>query len=309
MLTDRLTLALLDQWPGAAAVLDTRDEALPVVLVNQPLAELRATSAEAVSAAGLAGLLGEGVDSARIADLRRVFIAGDSVSLQVALTDPMLGPYSAELRFQPLHDETGTVTHYAVFHDRIGLPPARGDALPTSRPPLARDDRLTGLRHIELFHEFYRRDFAIAQREGRALAVFVFDIDALGIYNATFGRAAGDTVIRRVGRSLLSGLRRASDLVARVEGGRFVGLAAGMDAEQAQHHAQLLGVRVRELHLHHPRSPIARVVTVCCGVAQMLPGPDSTPDQLLHEAQLALEDVRAKRGNAGAMGLTAPGDG
>ncbi|MCX7056094.1 MAG: hypothetical protein NTZ79_02590 [Proteobacteria bacterium] len=92
MLTDRLTLALLDQWPGAAAVLDTRDEALPVVLVNQPLAELRATSAEAVSAAGLAGLLGEGVDSARIADLRRVFIAGDSVSLQVALTDPMLGP-------------------------------------------------------------------------------------------------------------------------------------------------------------------------------------------------------------------------
>lgn len=307
--TDRLTIALLDQWPGAVAVLDTRDEALPVVLVNQPLAELRATSVAAVREAGLAGLLGESIPAGRLDDLRRVFAAGDTVSLQVAINDAVRGPYSAELRFEPLRDDAGAVTHYAVFHDRIGLPPAGGDATQMSRPPVARDDRLTGLRHIDLFHEFYRRDFAIAQREGRALAVFVFDIDALGIYNETFGRMAGDTVIRRVGRALLGGLRRASDLVARVEGGQFVGLAAGMDAEQAQRHAQLLGTRVRELHLHHPRSPVAKVVTVSFGVAQMLPDPNASPEQLLREARRSLEAARAERGLAAPSGVASPGGG
>ena len=125
--------------------------------------------------------------------------------------------------------------------------------------------------------------------------MFVFDIDALGVYNETFGRLAGDTVIRRVGRALAAGLRRASDVVARVEGGRFVGLAAGLDAEQARRHVQGLASRVREMYLHHPRSPVGRFVTVSSGVAQMLPGPGSSPEQLLRDARHSLEEERALR--------------
>jgi hemerythrin len=165
---------------------------------------------------------------------------------------------------------------------------------------MSRDDRLTGLRHIDLFHEFFRRDFAIAQREGRPLALFVFDIDALGVYNDTFGRLAGDTVIRRVGRALLTGLRRASDLVSRVEGGRFIGLAAGLDAERAGAHAAGLATRVRELHLHHPRSPIGKVVTVSTGYTQSTPGPDETPETMLRDALRSLDTTRAARSQAAA---------
>jgi diguanylate cyclase (GGDEF)-like protein len=290
---DELTGALLDQLPGAVAVIDVRDPALPVVFANQPLADLRSASPEAVCAAGVLGLLGD--DPGRLEALRRGIGAGDTLTLRVALIDPVRGLFSAELRFEPLRTVDGTVTHYAAFHDRVGLPASRADAEPPARPPVARDDRLTGLRHVDLFHEFFRRDFSIAQREGRALGLFVFDIDALGIYNDTFGRLAGDTVIRRVGRALLSGLRRASDLVARVEGGRFIGLAAGMNAEQAQAHATALAARVRELHLHHPRSPVARVVTVTVGVAQQTPAPDDTPELLLRQALQSLDAAHAAR--------------
>ncbi len=296
-----LTLALLDQLLGAIAVVDLRIESLPVVLANQALTELRGFSREALCEAGLAGLLGESPQGPRAAELRRGFGSGETLTVRVALTDPVLGPYTAEIRFEPLRDDAGAVTHYAAFHDRVGLGGARTDLdAAVVRPPLARDDRLTGLRHIDLFHEFYRRDFSIAQREGRMLAVFACDIDALGVYNDTFGRLAGDTVIRRVGRALLSGLRRAGDLVARVEGGRFVGLAA-MDAEQAGRHALTLAARVRDLHLHHPRAPLARVVTVTVGVAQVVPAPDATPEQLLRAAQQSLEAARSARGTGPAV--------
>lgn len=290
---DELTGAVLDQLPGAVAVLDVRDEALPVVFVNQALADLRGVSREVVQGAGVGGLLGDDVD--RLEALRRGIAAGDTLTLRVALADPARGVFSADLRFEALRTVEGTITHYAAFHDRVGLPAGRADAEQVARPPVMRDDRLTGLRHVDLFHEFFRRDYSIAQREGRALALFVFDIDALGIYNDTFGRLAGDTVIRRVGRALLSGLRRASDLVARVEGGRFVGLASGMSAAQAEAHGVALAARVRELHLHHPRSPVARVVTVTVGVAQQTPGPEDTPELLLRDALRALDAARSAR--------------
>ncbi len=297
---DGLAEAQLDQLPGAVAVVDVRTAALAVVFVSQALAELRGTTTQAIQGAGILGLVGD--DEARLEALRRAFDAGDTLTLRVAVADAVRGTFPADLRFEPLHASQGAPTHYAAFHEQVGIGTPRADAEPAARPPVSRDDRLTGLRHIDLFHEFFLRDFAIAQREGRALALFVFDIDALGVYNDTFGRLAGDTVIRRVGRSLLAGLRRASDLVARVEGGRFVGLAAGMDAEHAQAHATALAARVRELHLHHPRSPSGRVVTVSAGYAQATPGPEDTPETMLRDALRSLESGRVARSQPAGAG-------
>jgi len=288
---DGLTGALLDQLPGAVAVVDVRTPALAVVFANQPLSELRGATPEAVCSAGILGLVGD--DETRVEALRRAFAAGDTLLMRVAVTAPTRGTFSADLRFEPLHTVDGAPTHYAAFHDRVGLGATRGEVGPAVRPPVARDDRLTGLRHVDLFHEFFRRDFYIAQREGRSLALYLFDIDALGVYNDTFGRLAGDTVIRRVARSLLTGLRRASDLIARVDGGRFIGLAAGLDAEHAALHAAALTARVRELHLHHPRSPVAKVVTVRVGFTQGTPGAGDTPETMLREALRSLEGARS----------------
>mgnify|MGYP002381948323 CR=1 FL=1 len=60
--------------------------------------------------------------------------------------------------------------------------------------------------------------------------VCVIDIDALESYNTTFGRAAGDSSIRRVAHCLSGCLRRASDVTARLEGGSFV--VAAQSGEQ-----------------------------------------------------------------------------
>ncbi len=287
---DSLTLALLDQLPEAIAVVDVRVEGLPIVLANHPLVQMRGKAREEIVRLGLGGLLGEPVDGARTAEVSAVLARGEPLTVRVAIDGPR-GPVSAEIRFEPLRDGAGGVSHFVCFHAQLPGPPPR-DAEPATRPPLPREDRLTGLRHIEYFHELYRRDFAIAQREGRALTVFLCDIDALGLYNETFGRQAGDSVIRRVGRALSSALRRASDLVARVDGGRFVGFSVGMDAVQVRRHGETLAARVRELHMHHPHSPVARIVTVSVGAGHLVPSPESTPEQLLKSAQRALDLAR-----------------
>ena len=287
---DSLTLALLDQLPEAIAVVDVRRQGLPVVLANHTLAQLRGTPREEIVRRGLAGLLGEADGGARTAEVGAVLARCEPLAVRVAI-DSARGPISAEIRFEPLRDGTGAVTHFVGFHTQLPGAPSR-ESEPVTRPPLPREDRLTGLRHLEYFHELYRRDFAIALREGRALTVYLCDVDALGVYNDTFGRQAGDSVIRRVGRALSSALRRASDLVARVEGGRFVGFSVGMDSAQVRRHGETLAARVRELHMHHPHSPVARVITVSVGVAHLIPGPQSTADQLLKSAQRALDLAR-----------------
>ncbi len=287
-----LTLALLDHLPDAIAVVDARAPDYPVILVNGALEQLRHQSREQLLREGLAGLIGAAAAEPGLADLKARFARGEAFTVRALFKDAPAAAARLEVRFEPMRNEAGVLSHYVCFHQAVVEAPAAEPA-PVVRGPLQRDDRLTGLRHAEYFHEMLRRDFAIAQREGRALTLYVADVDALGRYNDTFGRLAGDSVIRRVGRALSSGLRRASDLLARVEGGRFIGLSSGMDLAQARRHGEGLAARVRELHMHHPHSPVARVVTVSVGVAHLTPGPQATPEHLLAAAHQALEAARA----------------
>ena len=322
-----VVLVLLEELPEGIAVLDARRDALPIVFANRAFAALCGRPAGQLLDLPLADLIEEARGPGRLGELRALLTRGEGVTWRVGAaaggTDS-----AADVRFQPLRTRAEDVTHYLSVQWPVAAPavapapaaaprtaessppvaalapPAAGEtaAAPASElRPLPRDDRLTGLAHAEYFHELYRRDFAIAQREGRALTVFLVDIDGLDAYNTTFGRQAGDSAIRRVGRGVLSGMRRASDLVARVEGGRFIGLSSGLPAEQARRHGETLAARVRELHMHHPRSPVARFVTVSVGVAQCVPSPQAAPEALLEAAQQALDDARAAGRNGVAL--------
>ena len=122
-----------------------------------------------------------------------------------------------------------------------------------------------------------KRDWAIAQREHRSIAVFAIDIDALDLYNATFGRAAGDSTIRRVAHCVSGCLRRSSDATARIDGGNLMAIAPGLTTEQALKLGQLMTERVRDLRIHHPRCAVLRYVSVSVGVCAAVPGPDDNP--------------------------------
>ena len=81
-------------------------------------------------------------------------------------------------------------------------------------------------------------------------------------YIDVFGRHAADSCLRRVGQAIRRCLRRASDVVARLDGEHFVVLSHASDENGVREFADRISTAVRELGLHHPRSGHSKFVSV-----------------------------------------------
>jgi len=127
---------------------------------------------------------------------------------------------------------------------------------------LSRDDPVTGLLNGRAFHDVFEHDWAVAAREKSRLSLVTFTLDDFDAYVEVFGQHAADSCLRQVGRAIRRCLRRASDVVARPDGARFVVLSHASDEEGVSEFAARISTAVRELGLHHPRSTSAKFVTV-----------------------------------------------
>jgi diguanylate cyclase (GGDEF)-like protein/PAS domain S-box-containing protein len=213
-----------------------------------------------------------------------------------------------EMTVMPLRHPDGCVTHFAGHHrdagERLRIDPkVAKDTLSGAHQPTAiavRDDRLTGLYTLPYLEELLKRDWAVAHREQRSIAMFAVDIDALDLYNTTFGRAAGDSTIRRVAHVVSGCLRRSSDVTARIDGGSLIAFAPGLVIEQAMRVGQLMAERVRELRIHHPRSAVLRYISISVGVCATVPGADDSPSDLLQKAQQQLQFAKKSGRNQAA---------
>ncbi len=291
-LTPELVLALLAHLPEGVLLLDLGTEPPTVLHANGD-----GDAGGVVGPMPFGELLVQRPGDPGLPALLERLRAGDKVLVEIDR-----GGRRTPLELLPLPQRPGESRRY------IGLEPAaagRGVATPAAGPTILRDDRLSGLAHRDWFWELYRRDFAIAGREHRSLSVLVADIDGLDLYNSTFDRAAGDSLIRLVGRALAAGLRRSGDLVAHEGAGRYLALTLGQTAEQSRRHASDLAGRVRELYLHHPRSRVARFATVSIGVAhwdgQPVPAAPLTPEALYASALTALAESRRSGRNRATL--------
>jgi diguanylate cyclase (GGDEF)-like protein len=179
--------------------------------------------------------------------------------------------------------------------------------LPRSAPGAlaAAVDRLSGLSTPEHLMEVLRRDWSIAQRDGRTLTVMHIDVDACRDYLEVFGRSATDNMLRQVGRTIASAMRRTSDIVARLANDEFLLLGVSMEEGRAREHAEHIAGRIRALAIHHPRSRTGRYLTVSVGVVTVVPPRDRGSDALIEAAQRALVAAKERGGStvvAGAVG-------
>jgi len=213
-----------------------------------------------------------------------------------------------EMTILPLLDADGRVTHFAGHHrdagERLRIDPKlTRDSLSGAHQPTGvaiRDDRLTGLFTLAYLEELLKRDWAVAQREKRSIAMFAIDIDALDLYNTTFGRGAGDSTIRRVAHVVSGCLRRSSDVTARIDGGNLIAFAPGINSEQALRMGELMAERVRDLRIHHPRSSILRYVSISVGVSAAVPEAADNPSDLMQKSQKQLQVAKKSGRNQAA---------
>jgi diguanylate cyclase (GGDEF)-like protein len=132
---------------------------------------------------------------------------------------------------------------------------------------LTREDAVTGLLNERAFRDVLEHDWAIAARDRGTLVLVLFAFDDFAAYVDVFGKHAADSCMRRVGQAIRRCLKRASDVVGRLDGARLVVLSHSSDRDAVAEFASQIATTVRELGLHHPRSKVARFVTVSHKVA------------------------------------------
>lgn len=299
---------LVESSPEGVVLVDALNPERPVIYANRGFEALTGYSAAELLGRNLRFLQGEDREQDARHRLREALAKGEScrVLLRNFRKDGTL--FWNEMNVMPLLDADGRVTHFAGHHRdagerlRIDLKMTR-DSLSGAHQPTAvaiRDDRLTGLFSLPYLEELLKRDWSVAQREKRSIAVFAIDIDALDLYNATFGRAAGDSTIRRVAHVVSGCLRRASDVTARIDGGSLIAFAPGLTNEQAMRVGQIMAERVRDLRIHHPRSAILRYISVSVGVCASVPDAAENPAGLLEKAQKQLQIAKKSGRNQAA---------
>ena len=167
---------------------------------------------------------------------------------------------------------------------------------------MAHFDELTGLANRYSFNE--RLAVELGRGDGSdeapaSLTLFYCDLDDFKGVNDTYGHQAGDQLLREVA-TRLEGELRADDMVARLSGDEFVVLltiTAG-DAIVIERAHRLLAA-LREPYTVDGNTAIA---TASIGIARA--GPGMGPEELVHRADLALQE--AKRKGRDQLALFAP---
>lgn len=292
----------LDASPEGVVICDARVKERPVIYVNHAMQQLTAYPADEIIGRNMRFLQGDDRQQEGLARLRAAL--GEGIACRVLLRNYRKDGelFWNDLRLTPVRDPQGALTHFVSFH-RLGYERLRVDSPQEEMPadPLlstqsmlayVRDDKLTGLLRRSYFEDLLKRDWGIAQREGRPLTMLMLAMDFAEPYREVFGKAGAEQSFRRIARVVSSCFRRASDLCARWDEDGIAALTIGMDGAQASKFAEIIVSRVRDLAIHHPRSTVSRYLTVSAGVASLVPTQESTPNQLIESAIHALKLAR-----------------
>ena len=186
-----------------------------------------------------------------------------------------LGGREYLLALKPLAADGDTVEFYAVYwraaagNGAVAGSEMHHELLNAKRRirDLSRDDPVTGLLNERAFRDVLEHDWAVAAREKSTLALVAFTLDDFDAYVDVFGQHAADSCLRRVGQAVRRCLRRASDVVGRIDRANLLVLSHASDENGVRDFATRISAAVRELGLHHPRSTVSRFVTVSFQVA------------------------------------------
>ncbi|NMP30333.1 diguanylate cyclase [Thalassotalea sp. M1531] len=166
---------------------------------------------------------------------------------------------------------------------------------------LAITDGLTGLHNRRHFDNQFNLEWQRCLRDGKSIAIILFDIDYFKQYNDFYGHLMGDICLKNIGTLLMEAniTKRPSDIIARYGGEEFIVMLSNTNHEYCQQAAQAICDNIRELGVPHERSESnnQNVVTVSVGyiVSNQLKG--LRPNQLVARADKALYQAKSRGRN------------
>jgi diguanylate cyclase (GGDEF)-like protein/PAS domain S-box-containing protein len=167
---------------------------------------------------------------------------------------------------------------------------------------LAGSDSLTGLFNRRRFFEYALREFELALRNVRPIAVCVIDLDHFKDVNDRYGHAAGDDVLKEAA-SRFSLALRSTDIICRYGGEEFAMLLPNSDIETGRRAAERLRLRLCETPITFKDGSTS--VSASFGVFGSVPCGVEDLDRFLGLADEAL--YAAKAGGRNRVALASSG--
>jgi len=131
---------------------------------------------------------------------------------------------------------------------------------------LSRTDRLTGLNNRGYWQECLEKTFSHYGRYKNNLSLVIFDIDHFKNVNDTYGHQAGDEVIRKCARALLS-CARDVDICGRYGGEEFVVILSEANLQDAHVFAERLRRLIEKVTVVYEQHEIQ--FTISLGICQL----------------------------------------
>ena len=165
---------------------------------------------------------------------------------------------------------------------------------------LAITDGLTGIANRRYFDDQLAHEWTRARRLNQTLAIAMIDVDWFKKYNDHYGHQGGDDCLRQVANVLSNVAKRDSDFVARYGGEEFAIILPMTQAENALELSKNICLALSNLELPHALSDFGHV-TLSVGVAVGCPKQNSTPHNLLVNADKALYTAKEKGRNRAVL--------
>jgi len=151
-------------------------------------------------------------------------------------------------------------------------------------------DVLTRLYTHRHFYDQLEREFSRTRRYNSVLSLILFNLDDFKKINGKYGHMLGDEVLKQIGR-LIRSIVRESDIAARYGGDEFALLLPNTDKDGAL----TLAHRIRNLISEFDYDVLTEEnVTVSTGVSTYMGGTSHTFNQLVHWANRAMMEAKAK---------------
>src|ERR1700676_3216756 len=189
-----------------------------------------------------------------------------------------------ERKVTPIQDQDGSVTGAVVaFHD---VSAAQAKSLEMSHS--AQHDVLTDLPNRVLFNDRLTQAIALAERQGKQLAVMFVDLDHFKKINDSLGHGVGDKLLQSEAGRLMACVRR-SDTVSRLGGDEFVVLLSQVEhGEDAAFSARKI---LRALAAPHIIDSKSLDINVSIGVSTY-PSDGQDAEGLMNRADNAMYEAK-----------------